>query len=238
MEIGSDVPTDRVADSETFLKVLEQGGCPSAAHEVRAQLGCCKDASQAQVRVVFSRLGRRVEPTTLRSSLSSRGWTGLQRAEFFQADIVAKMAFLFGLCQTKPPTEFVELFTVLYRAGSQREQVSVLRSLPFLPRSERFVFLASEACRTNDVTVFSALASDNPFPAARLADAAFFQMVLKAMFLGVDNAHTLGLARRTNDELVRMVRDFAKERAAAGRTIPKDAQALLASARDLAAAPD
>ncbi len=53
-------------------------------------------------------------------------------------------------------------------------------------------------------------------------------MVLKALFIEVALERILGLQRRITPELRRMAKDYAGERAAAGRSIPKDI-ALLGS---------
>ena len=49
--------------------------------------------------------------------------------------------------------------------GDNRERQAVLKALPLLPQPEQFVELAVEACRANVLTVFEAIACDNPYPA-------------------------------------------------------------------------
>ena len=56
--------------------------------------------------------------------------------------------------------------------------------------------LASEAVRSNVVSVLEALACDNPFPAAHMPELAFNQMVMKAIFNGLPLARVRGLAER------------------------------------------
>lgn len=115
----------------------------------------------------------------------------------------------------------------LFSAGDNRERVAILRALPLLEAPERFAPLATEACRTNVKPVFEALACENAFPARHLADEAFFQMVLKAVFLSTSVARIEGLAARANDELGRMARGYASERRAAGRSVPDDIDRIL-----------
>jgi len=76
-------------------------------------------------------------------------------------------------------------------------------------------------------TVFEAIACDNAFPARQFADAALFQMVLKALFVGAPLARVDGLRERTTPELVRMVEAYASERRAAGRPVPEDAKLVI-----------
>jgi len=100
--------------------------------------------------------------------------------------------------------------------------MAVLRVLAALSEPSRFVELAVDACRTNVRDVFDAIALDNDFYARHVPDAAYFQMVVKALFVEAPLARIVGLADRTTPELVRMVRAFASERRAAGRTVPDD----------------
>jgi hypothetical protein len=119
----------------------------------------------------------------------------------------------------------------LFVTGDNQERAAVLRTLPLLETPARFVPLATEGCRTNVKTVFEAIACENPFPARHFADPAFFQMVLKAVFIGTPVTRIEGLRERTNDELRRMARDYASERGAAGRSIPDDIHTILEESR-------
>jgi transposase len=118
----------------------------------------------------------------------------------------------------------LELVRDLVRRGDVRERQAVLRVLAALPDPAQFTDIAVDACRTNVDGVFRAIACDNAFPAAQLADAAFAQLVLKALFTGAPLARVVGLAARTTPELVRMVEAYASERRAAGRPVPEDAK--------------
>jgi hypothetical protein len=96
----------------------------------------------------------------------------------------------------------------------------LLRTLALLPEPDRFVDLATEACRTHVDDVFAAIACDNPFPARYLPEAAFNQIVLKTMFVNLSVGRIVGWRERNNAELRRMVSDYADERRAAGRSVP------------------
>jgi hypothetical protein len=112
--------------------------------------------------------------------------------------------------------------TELFRAGDSDERRAILRALPVLPAPERHVALAIDACRTNVVPIFEAIACENPFPGRHFPELHFQQMVLKAVFLGVRLPRVLGLAARVTPELARMADDYAAERRAAGRVVPED----------------
>ena len=109
-----------------------------------------------------------------------------------------------------------------FEQGDAREQQSWLRALALWPEAKAFLPQAIDACRTNIIPVFEALACENPYPAAHFPERNFNQMVLKAMFNSIGLARIVGLRGRLNAELSRMARDYAAERTAAGRTVPSD----------------
>jgi len=114
-----------------------------------------------------------------------------------------------------------------YEAGELGEQESVLRTLSLLPEPARFTETGVAACRTNAKRVFEAIACDNPFPAAYFPELSFNQMTMKAVFIEAPVARIEGLAERRNPELLRMARDYASERRAAGRPVPADVALIL-----------
>ena len=99
--------------------------------------------------------------------------------------------------------------------------------MSLLAEPERYVELAAQACRLNVLTVFEALACDNPFPSATMPEANFNQMILKALFNKVSLGRVVGLAGRITPELARMAEGYASERRAAGRTVPADIAMLV-----------
>jgi hypothetical protein len=109
-----------------------------------------------------------------------------------------------------------------YEQGDSREQRSWLRAVAHLPNPERYRALVIDACRTNILPMFEAVACDNDYPARFFPERNFNQMVLKALFNNVALARVRGLDRRANSELARMAGDYGAERRAAGRSIPGD----------------
>lgn len=118
----------------------------------------------------------------------------------------------------------------LFLRGDAREKQAVLRALPLLPGPAALLDVAVEACRSSVQTIFEAIACENPFPADHFPDAAFNQLVLKALFIETRVARIDGLERRANPELLRMVQGYESERRAAGRTVPADIEHIRALA--------
>jgi len=108
----------------------------------------------------------------------------------------------------------------LYRYGDAAEKRAVLRGLPMLLINDDGLPLIRDALRTNDTRLVAAALG--PYGAERLETQAYRHGVLKCVFMGIPLADIHGLDRRVDAELVAMLRSFAAERAAAGRSIPTD----------------
>lgn len=97
------------------------------------------------------------------------------------------------------------------------ELVAFYRGLPLYPDPPRHRLRAAEGLRSNMKVVFEAVAHHNPYPAEQLPQEAWNQMVLKALFVGSALDPIVGLDRRANAALARMLGDYAHERWAARR---------------------
>jgi hypothetical protein len=156
---------------------------------------------------------------------------GVAHPEAFTLADLARAALLVAACAATPEAEHVTIATEAFRKGDNGERIALLRSLPLLPGPERFVPLAVEACRTHVVDVFAAIACDNPFPARYFPELNFNQLAIKTLFLDLPLPRVHDWRARVNAELVRMARDTAAERRAAGRVVSADL-ALLCTAKE------
>jgi hypothetical protein len=141
-------------------------------------------------------------------------------------DEVGRVALLLRAGSILPEDGYGDLVEGCYRQGEIRERTAVVRALAILPGCERFLPLAIDACRSHIQPVFEAIACENPYPERYFPEPNFNQMVLKAVFIGVALDRVLGLDRRLTSELARMANDYAREREAAGRTVPTDLELL------------
>jgi len=210
---------------DALAAVAEQRTTPAGAEWLRERLAAVAGPIGQTFQIAFAAAGRHIgkQPIGAKDAAIITAAGLLVPAEM-GADECARGALLLA---ADSDTEIVR---GLVRRGELRERQAVLRVLAALPEPERFVELAIDACRTNVDGVFRALACDNTFPAAQLPDAAFDQLVLKALFTGAPLARIHDLARRTTPELVRMVAAYASERRAAGRPVPDDAKLVLEKA--------
>ncbi len=189
----------------------------------RLRPGWLEEAASRPLGEAFSTAGRALGKGSFVLDEEERGAIGVDTSRW-GLDELGRVALLLQ------PAVNAEGLQQCYFRGDNRERQAVLRALPLLAEPERFVALGIESCRTSVEDVFRAIACGNPFPARHFPPPAFNQMVLKAIFVGVDTSEILGLAEHVNPELLRMADDYAAERRAAGRTIPNDIAALHALA--------
>jgi hypothetical protein len=210
-----------------FLDLLDERLSPSGRQwlaQATAHAGTPFDAEAFTVSFVAAarRLGRTpvgLEPEengrlrALTSDWSVSGW-GL--------DELGRVTLLLLAAAHLPEGKLRTLVEECYQHGENRERQAILRALPLLPKAERFLPLAVEACRTNIQPIFEAIVCENPYPAIYFPEPNFNQMVLKALFISVALGRIMGLDHRVTPELIRMAKDYASERRAAGRSIPTD----------------
>ena len=114
---------------------------------------------------------------------------------------------------------FVRRLDQLCATADLDELVAFYCGLPLYPCPPRHRLRAAEGVRTNMRVVFEAVAHRNPYAAEQLPEDAWNQMVLKALFVGSSLAPIVGLDRRANATLARMLGDYAHERWWAGRPV-------------------
>jgi hypothetical protein len=120
----------------------------------------------------------------------------------------------------------VDEVLTIYRYGDAAEKLAVLKALPLLEDlADTALPIVEDAIRTNDQRLVAAALG--PYATKWLPQASFRQAVLKCVFAGIPLDGVDGLPARRDDELVRMMKDFAAERAAAGRVIPPDLEPYL-----------
>lgn len=164
-------------------------------------------------------------PLELRDESLSELRTAAPRMGFqhwTQEDAARALLLVARRYQGRVGQPFVGDALACFEEGDAREQQSWLKAIALWPEAKDFLPSAIDACRTNIVPVFEALACENPYPATHFPDRNFNQVVLKAMFNSIALSRIEGLASRLNGELSRMARDYAAERTAAGRTVPAD----------------
>ncbi|WP_346166556.1 EboA domain-containing protein [Streptomyces javensis] len=112
----------------------------------------------------------------------------------------------------------------LYEHGTAAERRAVLHALPHLRHLApgAALPLVQDALRSNDTRLIAAAVG--PYAAEHLPAHAWRHAVLKCLFTGVSLDAVADLAVRAagDQELARMLHDYAAERIAAGRAVPED----------------
>lgn len=115
---------------------------------------------------------------------------------------------------------YVDLVESLFVSADLAELECLYSCLPLYAYPESFRQRCAEGIRNNIATVLDAVMLDNPYPSGYLDEAAWNQMMVKAFFTGKPIRRIQGWQQRSNPELACMLHDYAKERRAAGRTVP------------------
>jgi hypothetical protein len=169
------------------------------------------------VSLVSRKLGKddlRLDPQDLeraneaRAHWDPRGWS---------IDQAGRILFL--LSAKAPSEKFHSWLDQLCQTADVGELVAFYRGLPLYPDPSAHRLRAAEGVRSNMKAVFEAVAHRNPYPREQLAEGAWNQMVLKALFVGSTLHPIQGLDERSNPTLMRMLCDYAHERWAATRPV-------------------
>jgi len=217
MDVNKDAP---LLLAGRLLELIRRHAKPEAASWLEAQLKSSSDPDgRAGLLLAFASAGRKVGTAALPANDAAKlGPAIALQIAGRGLDEVARVA----LALTAP-----DAATELYIQGDQREKQAVLRALPLLPNPAQFSELGVESVRSSVQTVFEAIACESSFPADHFSDAQFNQLVLKALFNEVPISRILGLERRVQPELIRMVQGFSAERRAAGRSVPADIDVII-----------
>jgi hypothetical protein len=212
---------------ETLHRAVRARCSEPAARWFTDALETAARGSDGQLLACYTAASRQVGTAPLDAD---PGFDATALAHWTLAD-AARTSLLLARAATADPAAFAALAVQHFEQGDTGEQISWLRGVGFLPQPERFLPVVVDACRTNIVPVFEAVACENAFPARYFPERNLNQLVMKALFNNVRLARIVGLGPRLNGELARMATDFAAERRAAGRPVPPDIDLALSGAR-------
>ncbi len=136
-------------------------------------------------------------------------------------------ARILALLTAPPNRAFADRFRDLRRTADLAELIALYRGLPLYPEPDKLHFEVGEGLRSNIRAVFESIAHYNPFPRDHFDDHRWNHMILKALFVESCLGPIPGLRERANPELARILVDYARERIAAHRPVPKDLWILL-----------
>ncbi len=150
-----------------------------------------------------------IEAKRLRAGWNPASW---------RTDQIGRTLLLLSLAE-REKDEFLDKLEKLFISSDMEEAVALYQSLPVLPWPNELTERAAEGVRSNITSVFNAVALRNPYPSEYMDNVAWNQIVLKALFVESPLYPIIGIDRRANPELAKMLVEYAHERWSAGRTV-------------------
>lgn len=124
---------------------------------------------------------------------------------------------------------FAALVDRLCANAEVTELLAYLKAFAIFPAAGKLHTRAREGVRSSVKPVFEAIACHNPYPLDHFDEAAWNQMVVKAVFIGAFISDIVGLNQRANPELRQMLGALISEREAAGRSVPVEVRDFVAA---------
>jgi hypothetical protein len=143
-------------------------------------------------------------------------------------DCAGRIWLLWALAQAAPE-QLPAAVQAAYEQGDSMEKLAVVRSLALLPQAERFVEIALDVGRCNELNLFAALAANNPYPSRHYNELAWNKLYMKAVYLDVPLSQMVGVEERNNAELSRMALEHVEQQESAGRRFPPDIWRVIAA---------
>lgn len=149
------------------------------------------------------------ELKSMRKGLEVNGWT------------IDRLSRVWLLMQLNPDNKekYTAVIENLYLSAEMGELVALYSALPVLAYPEFWRKRCAEGIRSNIGQVLEAIICNNPYPSEYLDEAAWNQLVLKAIFTEKPVLQITGLKERMNQALAQSLSDYAHERWAAHRPV-------------------
>jgi hypothetical protein len=176
----------------------------------------------AKFNIAFVAMPRRTGKNTIAVSAAEQDQLNMLRNDFsitaWSAERLARTWLLLQL-PARDKEKYIQIIENLFLAAEMSELVALYGSLPLLAYPESWRKRCAEGIRSNIGQVLNAVICKNPYPAEQLDEAAWNQLVLKALFTDKPILEIAGLRQRMNDNLARALSDYAHERWAAHRPV-------------------
>jgi hypothetical protein len=150
-----------------------------------------------------------LEIQTIRSNLTIQHW---------EIDRLCRVWLLMHL-DTADENKYFRTIENLFPTAEMSEQAALYSALPVLAFPELWRGRCSEGIRSNIADVLKAIMCNNPYPSENLDEAAWNQLVLKAIFTEKPIHQIINLDERANQNLAHILSDYAHERWAAHRPV-------------------
>ncbi|MCL1126416.1 EboA domain-containing protein [Shewanella surugensis] len=114
-----------------------------------------------------------------------------------------------------------ELCELCFHFADDIEAISIVKGLHIADTEGKLTQQIIHISQTNYPPLFSAIALNNPWPAAHYSTEEFNQLVLKALFLDLDTSKIVNIKQRHNHALSILATDLIRDRLATKRQPPQ-----------------
>jgi hypothetical protein len=222
----SAVGPDPAAGMQLLRQWLSRAAPPDAMAWLDAEIARQKaGGDERKLIIALGMAGRKLGRAEL--ALSDRDKEAAQavrsswQPDLWGIDEAARAAILLATCNGDEDA-FASCVDRLCANAEVTELIAYLKAFAILPAARQLHARAREGVRSSVKPVFEAIACHNPYPFDHFDDAAWNQMVVKAVFVGASINGIVGLNERANLELRQMLRALISEREAASRPTPAE----------------
>ncbi|MGB6152017.1 MAG: EboA domain-containing protein [Pricia sp.] len=211
----------RFGDTKALKELLDTHLDASIISWIEEKLkGIIETASAKDLYMAYSLLSVEINPV---KKLDAKGLNDKKLSNYLEAQkadtLQIARIYLLSKVLEENSAYFQPKVSNLIQVADSSELVTFLKFLILLPEPENYKQAAVEALRTNIATVFDAISADNPYPAAYFNDQQWNQMYLKAAFMQQELSRIPNIDQRANQDLTRIISDYAHERWAASRDV-------------------
>lgn len=219
-----------VSDKMLLTELKEQLSAVSSEARSWIDENCTNIGSPGEIYLTFSMVPRFVPRNSFPAAETARFFSLLQEfghnPDNWTCDQVGRLIVLLSAGSFEKET-FVAIIRQLLDTADVYEQVSIYKSLMFLPFKDLLTQRVVDGVRTNINDVFEAIALENAYPGTYFDELAWNQLVLKSLFTAKPIRKIIGIDRRNNPRLAKMALGLAHERWAAGRMVNPDLWRLM-----------
>lgn len=181
-----------------------------------------ENASVQPLMIAFAAMPRKTGKAPVSLSASSKARIQQIRPglslEHWTIDRLSRAGLLMRL-DPRDKDKYIRTIENLFLTAEMHEQVALYSTLPLLAYPDAWRGRCAEGIRSNIGDVLESIMCDNPYPAENLDEAAWNQLVLKAIFTEKPIHRIVKLDERANQRLANTLSDYAHERWAARRTV-------------------
>lgn len=208
--------------NKLFHEVLKRGIPAESMRWLEDQGTQAKNGEVSKFNIAFvampRRTGKNAIPLTAEDAAAVHQARPGLKIDNWTNDRLARVWLLMQL-KADDRQGYVAAIENLFLSAEMSELVALYSALPVLAYPDAWAKRCAEGIRNNIGQVLEAVICNNPYPSEHLDEAAWNQLVLKAIFTAKPVLEIIGLRERANRALADSLSDYAHERWAAHRDV-------------------